>query len=299
MARKIIANRIPFLLVRFILFLTKIIPLKWAYALCGCIAFAGSRIRWKRQTIALKNLEIVFPEKSKRDRFLIFRASVRNMLKNYFEIAYLASGRLSGKEILDMVSATGFEYLDASLRGGKGALLYSGHFGNFPLMIIWLALRGYPVAAIYKEAKNFPEDFYGDIMRWYYVTPLKYKSDRMLTSIIIRALKEGKAILIQNDQSHPFGVYINFFNKSVPSPPGPAILAKRVDVPLIPAYIIRDSRDHHKITILPEMKLQQRDSLEEFVQVNTQLQIDWIAKLLEEHPTEWLWMHDRWKRAKD
>lgn len=299
MVRKIIAGRIPYLLVRFMLFLTKIIPLKWAYALCGCIAFAGSRIRWKRQTIALKNLEIVFPEKSKRDRFLIFRASVRNMLKNYFEVAYLASGRLGGKEILNMANATGLEYLEAYWNEGKGALLYSGHFGNFPLMIIWLALRGYPMAAVYKEAKNLPDDFYGNIMRRYHVTPLKYKTDRMLTSTIIRALKEGKTVLIQNDQSHPFGVYINFFNKSVPSPPGPAILAKRVDVPLVPAYICRDSNDHHMITILPEMKLQHRDNHEEFVQVNTQLQIDWIAELLAQHPTEWLWMHDRWKRARD
>ena len=166
------------------------------------------------------------------------------------------------------------------------------------MLVIWLANKGYPVAAIYKESTNFPDYFFGDIMRRFNVTPLKYKTDPALIIAIIRSLKEKKIVLIQNDQSHPEGVYIDFFNRSVPSAAGPAILARRVGVPIIPAYIVRDTGNHHYITILPEMVLKEIPDQEEFISVNTQLQADWIAGILKTHPTEWLWLHNRWKRAK-
>lgn len=299
MTLKNLAGKASFQLVKLILFLTRILPLKFTYALCRSIALIASGLKWKRKQIALNNIKIVFPKKTKKERKLIFRESLKNMLKNYFEIAYIASGKFTVNEILQMVSATGLERLDNMKSMGNGALLYSGHFGNFPLMNIWLAIKGYPVAAIYKEAKNFPDDSFGNIMRRFNVIPLKYKSDAAMTASIVRALKEGKIVFIQNDQSHPSGIYVNFFDKYVPSPAGPALLAKRLGVPIIPAYIYRESNNHHKITIFDEIPLQHEVDNEKFMRLNTQIQIDWIAKILKMHPTEWLWLHNRWKRVKN
>ena len=200
--------------------------------------------------------------------------------------------------ISEAADASGLDHLDHLVNEGQGAMLYSGHFGNFPLMMLWLAIKGYPVATIYKEAKNFPENFFGNIMKRFNLAPLKYESEASVTVAIIRALKEKKIVLIQNDQSHPFGIYVNFFNKSVPSPAGPALLAKRVGVPVVPAYIVRDKSNRHHIAVLPEIVLQQEDDLEKFMAINTQILIDWIAGILVEHPSEWLWLHNRWKRAR-
>jgi len=298
MTIKDFAAKSSFQLVKIVLFLTRIFPVKWSFAFCAFVVFVGSRLKWKRKKIALNNLKIVFPEKTEKERRYIFRESLRNMLKNYFEVAFITNGKYTSKKISEVASATGLEHLDILKETEQGALLYSGHFGNFPLMIIWLGIKGYPVATVYKEAKHFPDDFFGNIMKRFNVTPLKYTSDASLTVAIIRALKEKKIILIQNDQSHIDGIYIHFFNKSVPSPPGPALLAKRVGVPIVPAYICRDKNNHHKITVLPEIPLQLENDHEKFLLLNTQIQLDWIAELLVEHPTEWLWLHNRWKRAR-
>lgn len=279
-------------------FLTRILPLKWAYSFCTFVVFIGSRFKWKRKKIALENIKIVFPGITEKERLYIFRESLRKMLKSFFEFAYFVNGKFSGEKLLRMADATGLEYLDDLKASKKGAILYSGHFGNFALMIFWLALKGYPIAAVYKEGKNLPDDFFGNLIRKLNVTPLKYKSDATLTIAIIKALKEGRMVLIQNDQSHPNGIYINFFNKSVPSPAGPALLAQRVGVPVIPAYIYREKNNHHKITILPEIALIPEDDHEKFLMVNTQEQMNWIAEILLKYPTEWLWLHNRWKRAK-
>ena len=299
MTHKNLSGKASFQLVKFVMFLTRIFPVKLAYALCPFIVFIGSRLKWKRKRIALDNLRIVFPEKTEKERKSVFRKSLRKMLKNIFEFAFIANGRYSKKEILEMASASGLRHLDNLKEGEHGALLYSGHFGNFALMIIWLAIRGYPIAAIYKEAENLPDDFFANILRKFNITPLKFKLDSALSVAIIRALKEKKIVLIQNDQSYPDGIYVNFFNKSVPSAAGPVILAKRTGVPIIPAYICSDKNNHHKITILPEIPLQQEEDPEKFISLNTQILIDWIAEILIKHPTEWLWLHNRWKRAKN
>ncbi len=293
-----LAGNASFQLAKFMLFLTRIFTLKFAFALCPFIVFVASKLKWKRKNIALNNLKIVFPEKTDKERKVIFRESLRNLLKGIFEMAFIFNGKYSAKEISKMASGSGLEQLDNLKKRKQGALLYSGHFGNFPLMIIWLAIKGYPVAIIYKEAKNFPDNFYGNIFKKFNVTPLKYKLDVTLTALILRSLKENKIVLILNDQSYPAGIYVNFFGKSVPSAGGPVILAKRARVPIIPAYICRDKNNHNKITILPEISLQQENDLEKFVLVNTQILIDWIAGILINHPTEWLWLHNRWKRAK-
>jgi Kdo2-lipid IVA lauroyltransferase/acyltransferase len=298
MEQKKSSGKATFYLVKFLLFITRIFPLKFGYSLSSLIVSAASGLKWKRSKIALNNLNIVFPEKTISEKKAIYRESLGNMLKSFYEFAYIINGKCTTDEVLQMADATGLGYLNDLKARNQGALLYSGHFGNFPLMIIWLAVKGYPIAAIYKEASNLPDDFFGDLMKKFNITPLKYKSEASLTLSVIRALREGKIVLIQNDQSHPKGIYINFFNKSVPSPAGPALLAKRVEVPVIPSYIFRDSNNHHTITILPEIHLQQEDDLEKFMLVNTQILIDWIAEILLKHPTEWLWLHNRWKRAR-
>ncbi|TFH34311.1 MAG: hypothetical protein E4G95_08415, partial [Bacteroidia bacterium] len=217
MAGKKIAGKVSFQLVRFVLFLTSILPVNVSYAICNFTASAGALFKWKRKGIALSNLEIVFPDKTEQERKAIFRKSLAKMLKNYFEVCFFISGKWSDSDIVARTTATGLEYLDKLKEQEKGGLLLSGHFGNFPLMVIWLAIKGYPVAAIYKEATNFPDEFFGNILRRYNVIPLRYNNNVGLTTAIIRSLKEKKIVLIQNDQSHPNGVYINFFNRSVPS----------------------------------------------------------------------------------
>jgi KDO2-lipid IV(A) lauroyltransferase len=295
---KAVTRRLSYCAVKFMFFLTRIIPLKWAYSFCSFVVFIGSRINWKRKKIALENIRLVFPQIGEKERLYIFRESLRKMLKSLFEFAYFVNGKFTPERIVRMADATGLANLDVIKDGNQGAILYSGHFGNFALMLFWLAIKGYPVAAVYKEATNLPDDYLGNMLKKLNVTPIKYKSDASLIISIIKALKEKKIVLIQNDQSHPDGIYINFFGKSVPSPAGPALLAKRVGVPVIPAFIYRNRDNHHKINILPEIPLIHETDVERFMTVNTQAQIDWIAEILIKHPTEWLWLHNRWKRAR-
>lgn len=298
MSIKKFLGKLSWWLVKFFLFLVKIMPIAGIYAFIDFIVWIAMLFPWKRKTLAMNNMKIVFPNISKAEQQILFEKFLRNMLRNYFDIMILKVKTLPAEKILAMAEADNLQALDKALSKGKGGILFSGHFGSFPLMIFWLATKGYPIAAVYKEASNFPDEFFGNLMRMYGVTPIKYTSDKGLTASIIRHLKQNKIILIQSDQSKPDGVYINFFNKYVPAAPGPVVLAKRTQASLIPAYIYRKSTHFHHIQIFSEMQLIEKENLEEFITVNTQMLSDWIAKVVVEHPEEWLWLHNRWKREK-
>jgi len=105
MTIKNIAGKASFQLVKLILILTRILPVRCSYGLCSFAASVGSSLRWKRKTIALKNLLIVFPDKSEKERRSIFRESLRNMLKNYVEMAFIINGKYGPDKIKEMVNA--------------------------------------------------------------------------------------------------------------------------------------------------------------------------------------------------
>jgi len=52
------------------------------------------------------------------------------------------------------------------------------------------------------------------------------------------------------------------------------------------------------LTISPEIPIKDVSGDEDPIIVDTQEQIDWIAGIVKTHPTEWLWLHKRWKRAR-
>ena len=134
MTLKNTAGKASFHLVKFVVLFIRFFPLKSTYGLCAFIIFVTSGLKWKRKRIALDNLKIVFPEKTDMERKSILRDSLRNMLKNYVEVAYIVNKNFPAERILQMASVSGLEQLDTVIAGQKGALLYSGHFGNFPLM---------------------------------------------------------------------------------------------------------------------------------------------------------------------
>lgn len=48
----------------------------------------------------------------------------------------------------------GLEHLQQALGYGKGVILVSAHFGNFPLMLTRLRLEGFPTAAIMRPMRD-------------------------------------------------------------------------------------------------------------------------------------------------
>lgn len=140
------------------------------------------------------------------------------------------------------------------LKKEKGVIALSGLIGNFSLIIIWLALKKYEVSVIYKEAKNFPKDFYSNLMRLYGIEPIQYTSQFSVVASILKALNKNKIVLIQIVQNKPRGVYVEFFGKYVPTAEGSVVIARKTKLPIIPVFEL-NVNNKYKLKIYPEVKL--------------------------------------------
>lgn len=64
------------------------------------------------------------------------------------------------EKLASWAKADGLEILDEALKQKKGVIALSGHIGNIPVMLAWLAEKGYPVAVLFKEGSIYRGDFF-------------------------------------------------------------------------------------------------------------------------------------------
>lgn len=253
---------------------------------------------FKRKFTSMSNMKIAFGEQYNDDE-------LKKILKNFsielalfiLEASYIISKRLP---LYNWTEAIGLENLDSALSKGNGVIALSGHFGNFPMMIGWLAERGYPVAVLYKEGKYIPKNFLFSLISSYNVLPIPFRSDKEVPVEIIRALSKGMIVFMLSDQARP-GVYANFFGHLAQCQKGPYVISKRKGTPIIPIFIVRES-EKYKILIYPELKLNNDNyvkslSDEEIVPLVEKYN-SILESLIRKYPAQYFWFHRRFKNLK-
>lgn len=275
-------------------------------------------IPFKRKKIALDNLKLAFrDEYSTFEKIGILRKFISAQVLIALEIAYIIK---KGEKLNSWAEVSGLGYLDEALKKGKGVIALSGHLGNIPVMLAWLAERGYPIAVLFKEGKYLPEGFLYNLIKSYNIYPIPFISDKDVPREIIKALNKNMVVFILADQSRP-GVYARFFGKSVQCQKGAFIIAERKNSPLLPIFITR-KMDRYVINIYPEIEIKSENSL---LSVQDDEQIDekhknilhssldreiqtinavekynnLLESLIRENPEQYYWFHRRFKNMKN
>lgn len=196
--------------------------------------------------------------------------------------------------INSLITTQGMKYLDQALASGKGVLMITGHFGNWELLGAWMAQNGYPLRVVGTTMENEGlNKIIVDMRNHAGYTNIARGAG---TREIIRSLHQGCAIgmLIDQDTRVP-GVFAQFFGQPAHTPTGPAILARKFDIPIIPIFMhLQDDLTYH-IECEPPLELAHTDDPEHDIVVNTQLCSDAYERVIRRFPEQWVWMHKRWK----
>lgn len=252
----------------------------------------------KRKFTSLKNLKIAFGEDySDSELKKILREFSKELSLVTLHISRIISRRLPLKPWAEV---QGIENLENALNKGNGVIALSGHFGNFPVMIAWLAEQGYPVAVLYKEGKYFPRNFLFNLISSYKIHPIPFRSDREVPLEIIRALSRGMIVFMLSDQARP-GVYAHFFGQLTQCQKGPYVISKRKSSPIVPIFIVRNG-EKYKIIIYPELKWSNNNSErsvsdEEIIPLVEKYN-SILESLIRQYPTQYFWFHRRFKNVK-
>jgi KDO2-lipid IV(A) lauroyltransferase len=189
--------------------------------------------------------------------------------------------------------------LDAALKEGHGVIGISAHFGNFPLMLLYLAQMGYPTNAIIRPSRDeiIEKDFQASRSRLGLKTVHSYPREACVTQSL-KALRDNELLVVLLDQNtgSKSGVYVDFFGQKAGTATGPIIFAMRTGAPLLPIFTLRKGdSDSHSLVIEKHFYLEQKATDEETIQYNVQKLTNIIERYIRKYPAEWGWMHRRWK----
>lgn len=273
----------------------KVLPARSLYGFARFIGALGYLCLLKQRRIALDSLAVAFgKDKTEKEIIAIARACFNNLAKSAVELLFL----LDRPQILkSRVALEGVEHLGEALSAGKGVILVSAHFGNFPLMMAKLAREGYPIAGIMRPMRDervekiFQEKRLRLNIRTIYSQPRA-----ACVSMTIAALRENGVVFIPLDQNFgTAGIFVDFFGRKAATATGPVVLAQRTDAALVPAFIVRLPDDTHKIIFEPRLRLTQEATPRETIAVNIQRLTAIIETYIRRYPHEWGWIHRRWK----
>jgi KDO2-lipid IV(A) lauroyltransferase len=201
---------------------------------------------------------------------------------------------LSRAEIDAGLSYEGLNHVRAAIAGERGVIMALPHLGNWDFGGAWLALQGFPVAAV-AERLDPPELF-----DWF----VSYR-ERLGMQIIplgpsaggdvLRALRAGKVVgLISDRDLTGGGIEVEFFGERTTLPGGPATLALRTGSPLLPAAVYLTPHGHHHGVIRPPISIERTGRLRDDAIRITQALARELELLIRRAPEQWHIFQPNW-----
>lgn len=268
--------------------------------LCERLVRLIIRVVPRYRTVGLKNLELVFPEKSVAERDAIFNGSLNVIARNLYWLA--KAPKLTPKDIPSLMEYTEAAALMEKFRSSKvGGLVVTAHFGLYELVSIAQAIIGRPYAVLFREfglprldkifrdrRENFGHEVFGR------KGGFKEALSRM---------QRGQDVAILYDQNVRIdhAAFIDLFGKPAATTKTVAYLALRTGCPIAFASSVENppERQHLGKYRIYAREIPNPNTLpgdtEEKVHAFLRLLNAELENLIRFWPEGWFWIHRRWK----
>ena len=226
-------------------------------------------------------------ENTIRQTFKNYGRSLAEVIKVYFGL---------GRKLIGSIEIYGIEHFHQAKAKGKGILCITGHCGNWELMALTASFKAENISAVARPINNFYLNKFVERVRLKYGNKLIYK--RGALKEIISKLRDNQCVGILMDQSvlADEGYIIDFLGRGAWTTKMPALIARKTEAAVIPVFIHRTEKGHC-IKVHPAVKFSEATDKEQAVIEDTKKFSGFIEQYIKEHPTEWLWIHRRWKRV--
>ncbi|MCS6816890.1 MAG: lysophospholipid acyltransferase family protein [Blastocatellia bacterium] len=269
------------------------LPRSWALAIgewLGLLAYCA----WGRlRRVGYRNLALVFPQMSTRERRHLLRRAFRNLGRSLGEFSQFP--KLTRETIRAIVTYEGLEHYERARAQGRGVLILTAHFGAWELSAFAHALYGYRMAFLARPLDNPLLDRLIETYRALSGNRLIPK--REAARRVRRALRQGETIGVLmdlNTQPHE-GLFCDFFGRPACTSPLLAHLALRTEAPVIPGFLIWDERTRtHILHFDPPIPLIRTGDPEQDLRLNTERFNKVLESFIRRYPDHWLWVHKRW-----
>ncbi|MCG6956065.1 MAG: lysophospholipid acyltransferase family protein [Gemmatimonadetes bacterium] len=253
---------------------------------------AGSVLRIRRADVDA-HLALAFPGESSTWRRRVARASYVHLGRE--GVAMFRLARLDKEAVVARTEVVGLEPVEAAVRAGTGALVVTGHIGNWEIGAAALAARGFPFDVVAKGMAN--EAFEKDLIAARERLGLRVVDMSAAPREVLRSLKVGRLVgLVADQNAGSRGVFVPFFGRVAATARGPALFALRTGAPIFLGLSLRlpGSEARYRVTLRP-LPVQATDDLDADVTRVTAAHTAALEEAVRAVPEQYFWQHRRWK----
>ncbi|HKW16297.1 MAG TPA: lysophospholipid acyltransferase family protein [Terriglobales bacterium] len=261
---------------------------------------AGVSIAWivyflhrKLRRVGMRNLELAFPEKPRRERKRILRGVFTSLGRQVAEVCLFP--KYTRENVSRIVVYEGFENFERALARGKGVLFLTGHLGAWELSAFAHSLYGYPLNIVMRPLDNPHLD---RLSRAYRTMHGNKAVDKDFARGLIAAMRKGETVgvLMDTNMIATQGVFVDFFGIPACTASGVARVALKTDAAVVPGFTIWDPvLQKYRLRFDPAVELVRTGNTERDVVANTAQFTKVIEEYVRRYPDQWLWVHRRWK----
>jgi KDO2-lipid IV(A) lauroyltransferase len=285
--------RIEFWVFRALSWVLVVLPERVALGLCSLLGWFVGAVIGVRRVDTEHHLQIAFPERDAAWRRRVASGSYMHFARE--AAMTIRFTRMSPEEIVSRTEVVGFEALRDAAASGSGAVVISGHLGNWEVAAAAVAVRGVPMDVAAHLQKN--PLFHRRMVELRDRLGLKVIVKNEAFRLVPQALAAGRVVALISDQNmRKRGVFVDFFGRAAATAKGPALFALRTGAPVFLGVAVR-KRGHpsrYRVTI-ERVPIGNGAPHADAIRDLTQRHVSRLEARIREVPSQYFWQHRRWK----
>lgn len=253
--------------------------------------FVGKKIPVHK--LAAKNLGKALPELTQTEKEKILDDMWDNLGRIVGEFVHIAECPVEKIEnLIEMPEETHLN-LQAIKASGKGGIIFGAHLGNWEIGPKVFLKYGLNVSTVYRPLNNpYVEKMTANLRGVELIGKSSGGSRK-----IVEVIKKGGFVIILADQKITEGEPVKFFHDDAITTTSIARIALKYDVALIPARAIRLGKNFKfRVEAEKALAIQRSDDLNSDVLSLTRSINHKLEEWIKQHPSQWFWVHNRWKK---
>jgi len=263
----------------------------WSMGRLGALAF---RLLRQERLKTIKNLTIAYgQEKNRAEIMAMAREVFVNLGKSGAEFA-IKMVQNRPEQFFKDLEVRGRENLEAAMKKGKGVLALISHMGCWEGTALGFPMLGVPAYAIGRKMRD--EKINALLFESRGKKGVQTLARGSSYKTILRVLAENNLVGILIDQDTEVrGVFVDFYGRPAYTPIGAAMLAMDSGAPVLPTFYLKKDDDTYEFFFDEEITLSSTGDRRKDMAENTRRFHAVIEEYIRKYPTQWVWMHNRWK----
>jgi KDO2-lipid IV(A) lauroyltransferase len=277
--------------------MAKHLPAGFIYGVSRGLSALGFYFMKKRTHTAIQNIRSVYGMDETKARAFA-KEVYRQLSETIAEMLLMVVDRFEVDDAIVNLQEAAQQLKALSDRSENGIVFVTAHYSNWELLGQFMAKHGFPMLLIGRKGSNrFIDQKITLPFRNRYGNRAVHKDKAMVT--MAKRLKKGESLgmLIDQKTNGTHAVKIPFFGKDASTTLSTASLKLKFDPLVVAIGVVRQKRGKYRFYIGDPVAYTAEeiaDEREKLVAMSTLYNKE-IESIIKKDPTQWFWMHNRWK----